>query len=159
MPDVAERLAALRVEHAGLIRRLLRYGFGSVVAVTCSQATFIIVYGPLHASTTISSSLAWLAGAIPNYWLNRAWTWGRRGRASVTKELLPYAGIVIGTLVLAIAATSAVAAALDGTAVSSAVATLLVSGTYFLVYALMFGFRFVLLNRLFASPGTPKERS
>jgi putative flippase GtrA len=155
MPDVVERLAALRVGHAGLIRKLLRYGLNSIVAVICSQATFIIVYGPVHASTTVASTLAWLAGAIPNYWLNRSWTWGRRGRASVTRELLPYAAIVLGTLLLAIVATSGVAAALDGTSVSRGVSTLLVSGTYFLVYAVMFGVRFVLFDRLFGSPATP----
>lgn len=159
MPDVAERLAALRVGHAGLLRKLLRYGVGSLVAVICSQATFIIVYGPVHASTTIASSLAWLAGAIPNYLLNRSWTWGRRGRASVTRELLPYGAIILGTLVLAIAATTAVAAALAGASLSDGVSTLLVSGTYFLVYAVMFAFRFALFNRLFASADTSTEGS
>lgn len=157
MPDVAaraERFAGLRDVRAGLVRKVLRYGTGAIVAVICSQTTFLVLYGPLGASTTVSSVCAWFAGAVPNYWINRSWTWGRRGRPSLRRELLPYAAIILGTLVLAIVATASVAAVLDGTSVSDGAQTLLVSGTYFLVYALMFVFRFLLFDRLFAAQGT-----
>lgn len=157
MSGVAGRIAELREGRSDLFRRLFRYGTGSIVAVVCSQATFLILYGPVHASTTVSSTLAWLAGAIPNYWLNRSWTWGRRGRPPVTQELLPYAAIVLGTLGLAIAATAAVAAVLDGTSITDAAQTLIVAGTYFLVYVVMFGFRFLLFDRLFAPGKPPRE--
>src|SRR3954452_7860273 len=82
MPGVAqrnERVGALKGMPSELIRKLLRYGAGSVVATICSQTTFLVVYGPVHASTTVSSALAWLAGAIPNYWLKRSWSCGRGG--------------------------------------------------------------------------------
>ena len=104
MPDVAaraERFAGLRDVRAGLVRKVLRYGTGAIVAVICSQTTFLVLYGPLGASTTAS-----------------------------------------------------VAAVLDGTSVSDGAQTLFVSGTYFLVYALMFVFRFLLFDRLFAAQGT-----
>jgi putative flippase GtrA len=153
MSGVATRFAAMREARAGLIGRVLRYGAGSIVATVCSQTTFLVLYGPVHASTTVSSTLAWLAGAVPNYWLNRSWTWGRRGRPSLTRELLPYAGIILGTLGLAIVATAAVAGALDGTSIADPAQTLIVAGTYFLVYVVMFVFRFLLFDRLFA----PKE--
>jgi putative flippase GtrA len=151
------RLATLIRARAGLIGRLLRFGTGAVVATVCSQATFFLLYGPAAASTTVASVLAWIAGAIPNYWINRAWTWGRRGRPSLRRELVPYAAIVLGTLVLAIVATGAVAALLEGTSVSHGARTGIVTGTYFMVYAVMFGFRFLLFDRLFGtrevSPG------
>jgi putative flippase GtrA len=151
MPSVAERFAAMREVRSGLKPRLMRYGAGSIVATICSQTTFLIVFGPIGASTAVASSLAWLAGAIPNYWLNRSWTWGRRGRPSVTRELVPYAAIILATLGLAIVATGAGAAALSGTSVPHAVQTLLVTGIYFLVYVVMFAFRFLLFDRLFAA--------
>jgi putative flippase GtrA len=160
MPELAEstarparsaRLASLRDKgRSGRTSQVLRFGTGSVVATVCSQATFLVVYGPLGGSTTVSSVLAWFAGAIPNYWINRSWTWGRRGRPSVTRELLPYAAIVVGTLVLAILATTAVEDLLEHTSASHASRTLIVTGTYFLVYAVMFVFRFLLFDRLFA---------
>jgi putative flippase GtrA len=160
MPDVADsaerfaKFANLTDARHGLTGKVLRFGTGSIVAVVCSQTTFLLLYGPLDASTTASSVCAWLAGAVPNYWINRSWTWGQRGRPSLRRELLPYAAIILGTLVLAIVATASVAAVLDGTSVSDGAQTLLVSGTYFLVYALMFVFRFVLFDRLFATQGT-----
>jgi putative flippase GtrA len=147
--EETQGLTAWRQAPAGLIGRVLRYGAGSVVATICSQTTFLLVYGPAGASTTVASTLAWLAGAIPNYWLNRSWTWGRRGRPSMTRELLPYAAIVLGTLGVAIVATAVGAAALDHTDISNAAQTFLVWGIYFLVYVVMFGLRFLLFDRLF----------
>ncbi|HEX4686334.1 MAG TPA: GtrA family protein [Nocardioides sp.] len=157
MPDVAEgaeRLAPLEVERPRLPAKVLRFGTGSVVATVCSQTTFLLVYGPAGASTTTASVLAWFAGAIPNYWINRSWTWGRRGRPSVRRELLPYAAIILGTLVLAIVATAAMDDLLDGTSVSDEGRTLLVTGTYFAVYAVMFVVRFLLFDRLFTTEKT-----
>jgi Ca2+/H+ antiporter len=75
-------------------------------------------------------------------------------RASIRRELLPYAAIVLGALCIAIAATTASAAALERTSLSDGVQTVLVAGTYFLVYAVMFVFRFLLFDRLFATEGT-----
>jgi putative flippase GtrA len=149
MRSVVEKLAELRATRSALIGRVARYSVGSVVATVCSQVTFLVLYGPVGASTTVTSTLAWLAGAIPNYWLNRAWTWGRSGRPSMTRELLPYAGVILGTLGLAIVATGLGAAALDRTSISHATQTLLVWGIYFFVYVVMFAFRFLVFDRLF----------
>ena len=149
MPSVAERFAEMGVARSRLFGKVARYGAGSIVATICSQVTFLVLYGPVGASTTVTSTLAWLAGAIPNYWLNRAWTWGRRGRPSVRRELLPYGAIVLGTLGVAILATGVGAAVLDRTSISHATETLLVWGIYFLVYVVMFVFRFLLFDRLF----------
>jgi putative flippase GtrA len=157
MPGFAERFAAMREVRSELISKVTRYGAGSIVATVCSETTFLVLYGPLDASTTVASSCAWLAGALPNYWLNRAWTWGRRGRPSVTRELVPYIAIILGTLAVAILATSAGAAVLRGTSVSDAGQTVLVAGIYFMVYAVMFVFRFLLFDRLFAPRQAPPE--
>ena len=131
-------------------RKLLRFGASSIVAVVCSETTFLLLYGPAHASSTVASVCAWLAGAIPNYWINRTWTWGRRGRPSVSRELLPYAAIVFGTLAIAIAATAIGDAALKDAGVSHATRTGIVGGIYLGVYAVMFFVRFFLFDRLFA---------
>ena len=157
MPGVAERFAEIRDVRSGLVGRVARYGVGSVVATVCSQVTFLVLYGPVGASTTVTSILAWLAGAIPNYWLNRSWTWGRSGRPSMRKELVPYAAVILGTLCLAILATDLGAALLDRTSISHATQTLLVWGIYFLVYVVMFGFRFLLFDRLFGTSETVSE--
>jgi putative flippase GtrA len=157
MPGVLERLADFREARSALIRRVLRYGAGSIVATVFSQVTFLVLYGPVGASTTVTSILAWLAGAIPNYFLNRSWAWERTGRPSLTRELLPYAAIIFGTLGLAILATGVGAALLDRTSISHTTETFLVWGIYFLVYVVMFALRFFLFDRLFRTREAPAE--
>ena len=157
MPSVSERLAEIREERSDLIRRVFRYSANAIVATVCSQVTFIVLYGWVGVGTTLTSTLAWLAGAIPNYVLNRSWTWGRRGRPSLRREVVPYVAIILGTLGLAIVATGLGAAALDRTSVSHATQTLLVWGIYFTVYVVMFGVRFFLFDRLFRPRETAPE--
>jgi putative flippase GtrA len=161
-PDEAGRGRATGgTARGGLRGRLLRYAGGSGVAAVCSEVAFLLLYGPLGASPGLASVVGWLAGAVPNYWLNRSWTWRRRGRPSLRREVLPYAAIILATVALAVAATSAVHALTEGV-VTGTWRVVLVNGTFLAVYALVFVLRYVLLDRLFrgleASPGpTPHE--
>lgn len=127
----------------------MRYATGSVVATVCSQTTFLLLYGLLHTSATTATAVGWLAGAVPNYWVNRTWTWQRRGRPSLSREILPYLTIVLTTLVLATIATN-VADAVFAERVSDGVRIALVSATFLAVYGLVFLLKFFLLDRLFA---------
>jgi putative flippase GtrA len=129
--------------------KAVRYTGGSVVATGCSELTFVLLYGPLHVTPAWSSVLAWLAGAVPNYWLNRTWAWRRQGRPSVRRELLPYALIVAFTLLLATIATRAADRALTGADISAGARVTLVAATFFGVYVVMFVLRFFLFDRLF----------
>ena len=130
--------------------KVLRYASGSVVATVCSELTFVVVYGPLHVGPAWSSFLAWLAGAVPNYWLNRSWTWQRQGRPSLRHEILPYLVIIGLTLLLATLVTRAVDAALTNADIASSARVVLVAGAFLGVYAVMFVLRFFLLDRMFA---------
>jgi putative flippase GtrA len=161
MHSETEAGAWSRAPWLGRLRKLLRFGASSVVAVVCSETTFLLLYGPAGTSSTVASVCAWLAGAIPNYWINRTWTWGRRGRPSLSRELVPYAAIVFGTLGLAIGATAVGDAVLRDSGVSAATRTGLVGGIYLMVYAVMFFVRFLLFDRMYsradrdAAPETP----
>ncbi len=135
-----------------LKRKVLRYGASSLVATACSEVTFLLLYGVGNTSTTVASVLGWLAGAGPNYWMNRSWAWGRRGRPSLRREVLPYLVVVLTTLGLAVVATGAASSALDSMDVSDLVRTVLVGGVFLLVYVLVFILRFFLFDRLFATP-------
>jgi putative flippase GtrA len=133
------------------MRKLSTYTAGSVIAAGCSELTLVVCYGLIHLSPGWSSALAWLAGAVPNYWLNRTWTWRQRGRPSLRREVLPYVGIVLLTLLLATLATRAVDHALQGQ--SDTTRTVLVALTFLGVYVLMFLLRYLLLDRLFRRIG------
>ena len=138
-----------------LVRKLMRYAAGSMVATVCSYATFVFCYGLVHTGTAVASTIGWLAGAIPNYWLNRSWTWRRSGRPHLGRELLPYIAIVLVTVLLAVVATSVADSMLQRADVSDAWRTVLVSGTFLAVYGVVFLLRFFLLDKLFTHPAPP----
>jgi putative flippase GtrA len=132
-----------------LAPKLLRYFTGSVVATVCSEVVFVVLYGLLGMGTTWSSVLSWLAGAVPNFWLNRNWAWQRTGRPSLRREVLPYAVIIVTTLVLATVLTHATDVWLHHRGVSSSVRVTLVAAVFLGTYVVVFALRFVLLERLF----------
>jgi putative flippase GtrA len=129
--------------------KLMRYFGSSLVATVCSELTFVLLYGPVHVGTTSASLLAWLAGAIPNYWLNRRWAWQRTGRPRFRTEVLPYVTIVLMTLLLATGTTHLLDAWLHHLGTRASLRVALVAIAYLGVYVVMFALRFVLLDRLF----------
>ena len=130
-----------------MLRKLSTYTAGSVIAAGCSELALLLCYGVLHLSPGVSAVLGWLCGALPNYWLNRRWTWRRTGRPDARRELLPYVLIVLVTLALAALVTHAVDAALSAS--SEATRTTLVGAAFLGVYVVMFLVRYLLLDRLF----------
>ena len=130
-------------------RKLATYVGGSAVAAACSELTLLLLYGALGVSPAAASVVAWFAGAVPNYWLNRSWTWGRRGRPDLRRELLPYAVVIALTLLLAVLATRAVDLWLRSAGTPEATRVMLVGVTFFGVYVAVFALRFLLLDRLF----------
>ena len=84
---------------------MTRYALGSVVAAVSSALTFELVY-VLGAGTTVCSISAFVAGAIPNWILNRRWTWKRKGRPVWGREIGGYVAISLVSLVSTSAATA-----------------------------------------------------
>jgi putative flippase GtrA len=117
-----------------------KYSASSVVATVVSQVAFALCYW-FGTPATVATLVAWLSGAVPNYVLNRRWTWGRSGHK------LPYTIIVIGSAVTAAVVTS-VTDHLVRPVDSHALKTLLVTGSYFGTYAVLFIVKFVLFDRL-----------
>ncbi|WP_298805063.1 GtrA family protein [uncultured Pseudokineococcus sp.] len=140
--------------------RLLRYAGGSGVATVCSAVAFALLYGPLGASTTTSTLLGWLAGAVPNYVINRTWVWRVEGRPSVRRELGPYVAVVLLTLALASGATALAEALLERAGATDAVRVLGVNVAFLGVYAVMALVRYAVLHQLFRRlPGARGPRS
>jgi putative flippase GtrA len=133
----------------GLRPKLVRYFTGSVVATVCSEVAFVVLYGLLDVGTTWSSVLSWLAGAFPNFWLNRSWAWQRTGRPNLRREVLPYVVIILTTLLLATLLTHLADVWLHHQGVSSSLRVALVAATFLGTYVVVFALRFVLLERLF----------
>lgn len=131
----------------------VRYSASSVIAGAISELAFLICYW-LGTPPVVASVVAFAAGAVPNYILNRRWAWRRTGRADRIRELLPYAVIVVVTAAAAALMTTAADHWLRDRIESHVWQTLLVSATFLGTYGVMFVLKFVLFDRLVFGPRT-----
>ena len=128
-------------------RLISRFAAASAVATGISQVVFLLSYS-LGATPVVSTVLAWLAGAIPNFTLNRR-TWGGGGREALRGELLRYGVISVGTALLAAGATHlAEIAATSAFPHTRPAQVAVVWGAFIGTYAVMFVIKFVLIDRL-----------
>jgi putative flippase GtrA len=121
-------------------RRFMRYTGGSVVAFTTSEIVFVLSYATGIVGTSGAAVIAFLAGAIPNYVLNRQWVWKRRGRVRVGREIVLYVVVSALSLVAAVIATGWAAHAVHG---SRATRTVAAAAAYLVTYGLLFVAKFV----------------
>jgi len=125
----------------GRAGRATRSLIGSVVATVVSEITFAACYGTATLGTTASSAAAFVAGAIPNYVLNRSWAWRRTGRVRVWREVVLYIIVSLISFGASAVATGLTAhAARHMTPHALKVAT--VSAAYLATYAVLFGAKF-----------------
>lgn len=73
-----------------LLVKLLRYGAASIVGVVTSQAVLLTCLVVLDMGAVPASIIATVVGAIPNYLVNRAWTWKKRGAHRLWGEIVPF---------------------------------------------------------------------
>jgi putative flippase GtrA len=128
------------------IRLWARYTGASVVAGIISEVVFVVTYW-LAAAPLAASLLAFVAGAVPNYLMNRYWAWQRHGRPDRTREILPYTVIVVVTAVTAILVTTAADRWVRDHVAVHALQVTLVGAAFLATYGAMFVLKFVLFDR------------
>jgi putative flippase GtrA len=130
---------------AVLKRRIARFAVSSMVAATTSAIVFAVLY-VLGASTTACSIAAFVAGAIPNWTLNRRWTWNVKGRVAFGREILAYVIVSAATLVILSLVTEWTHDHVQGIPAGHGIRVALVTGSYFGVLAVLYGVRFFLYH-------------
>lgn len=138
-----------------------RYTAASVIAGVISQVVFLVTYW-FGAAPVAASVVAFVAGAVPNYLMNRRWAWRRSDKPHPVRETLPYAVIIIGTALVAILATTLADRWVVAHVGSHTLQVFLVGAAFLGTYGAMFVLKFVLFDRLiFAGDGarTPEPTS
>jgi putative flippase GtrA len=134
-------------------RRLSRYTAGSVICFGVAELTFVLLFGPHLLGARGASVVASIAGIIPGYSLNRRWTWGRRGKSDIWREVVPYWATALVSTLVAAAVTGAVNGAFAEYARQTR--TILDALAYMATYGALFVAKFVFFDRLlFASRPT-----
>ena len=81
----------------------VKYSAVSVISVIINVILLVFAYAVLDWSGLRANVFAVGISAIPSYYLNRAWAWGKHGRSHLMKEVIPFwalafLGLVISTV-------------------------------------------------------------
>ena len=128
--------------------KLLRFVAGSLLATLASAVVFPLVYRGAHAGPRIATFAAFAAGAAVSFAVNRFWTWSRRERAGLGRDLFGFLAVAGSIAILASIVTSITDAYANRAGVDSNLRTALVESAYLGTYAVMFLIKFLLLDRL-----------
>jgi putative flippase GtrA len=70
--------------------KLARYSAASVVAVSVGQPVLWLGYGVFGWGDITANLVSVSCGAVPNYLINRYWTWHQTGRNRLWGEVVPF---------------------------------------------------------------------
>jgi putative flippase GtrA len=133
----------LRLTRTALSARFTKYALGSVIAFISSNVVFALLY-VMNASTTACSIAGFVAGAIPNWILNRRWAWRRRGRPVFGREIVGYIAISILVLVTTSAATGWTNDQVQSIPPHHGIRVMIVTASYVAVTVVLFFVKFLL---------------
>ena len=130
-----------QVRRSALGTRITRYTIGSIVAFSTSAVVFPLMY-VLGLSTTWCSILAFVAGAIPNWVLNRRWAWKIRGKVNFWREIVAYVVISLIQLAATSGSTAWTKQHVENIGRGTGIPALLVTASYLIVFVVMFAAKF-----------------
>ncbi|MHB8246284.1 MAG: GtrA family protein [Acidimicrobiales bacterium] len=102
--------ALLQSEHG---RRLLKFATVSVISTVVTQGLLFLTYDVITlGSAMVCNVIATGIATVPAYWLNRSWTWGKRGKSDPWREIMPFwviafIGLLLSTVAVGVAAHNA----------------------------------------------------
>lgn len=87
-------------------RRALRYSATSLICVGITQVLIIVFLNVVKWREVPSNLAATMLTSVPAFALNKYWVWGKRGRAHMRREVLPFwaftvAGWTLSTVTVA----------------------------------------------------------
>ncbi len=129
-------------------QKLVRYSMVSVVAVTVYELLLFVTLGLLHWPATTANVFAVCVSAIPSYYLNRAWTWGKTGRSHLMKEIVPFWGMALLGLVFSTVVVDFAKRVSDNITSIHLVQTLIIMFAGLAAFGLLWIAKFAVLNKV-----------
>lgn len=131
----------LDMRRSALGGRITRYTLGSAIAAATSAVVFALLY-VAGFGTTACSVCAFVAGAIPNWILNRRWAWKVQGKIAIGREVVAYVVVSALTLVATTETTAWTQGQVQTIPAHHGIRVLLVTASYLAVFAILFVARF-----------------
>jgi putative flippase GtrA len=127
--------------------RLWRYGAGSVVAFITSAVVLFVCLSWFNLGAITATVIAFFAGAIPNWVLNRRWAWEKRGREGVVKETTLY--VIVSVIALVASSATDKFTAVEAAHLRNALAkSVLVTFAYMFSVVVLTGLKYLAYDRL-----------
>jgi putative flippase GtrA len=137
----AERFKRVRGSALGV--RITRYTIGSIIAAATSAVVFAVLY-VVGVSTAACSVIAFVAGAVPNWTLNRRWAWQVKGRIAFGREIVAYVVVSALTLLASSESTAWTSHQVMTLPAHYGIRVALVTASYLAVFAILFAIRFAI---------------
>ena len=88
-------------------QRAIRYSATSLICVGITQVLIVVFYNGVKLTPVQSNLSATMLTSIPAFVLNKYWVWGKRGRAHMRREVIPFwlftvAGWILSTGMVAL---------------------------------------------------------
>ena len=129
-------------------QKAVRYMLVSVITVAVSQVALFTLYAGLHWTARSSNVLAVIVGGVPSYYLNRRWTWGKKGPSHLLKEVLPFWGLAfIGLVFSTLTADFAESRAHEATS-SRLAQAMIINGAVIAAFGVLWVVKFVIFNKV-----------
>lgn len=127
------------------LKKLARYSSASVAGVIVGQGSLLFCLLVLEWSAVVSNLVGVTLGSIPNYLINRAWTFNKRGTHSFTREVVPFWLMALLGLVLSTFSVAWAADAYDDNVIAVSLANIGAFGVLWVA-------RFFILDRVLFAP-------
>lgn len=126
----------------------------SLVTVPIGQIVLAYCFGILRWSAQVSTVMAAAVSTVPAYYLSRAWVWRRRGRSSLTREVMPFWGLTLTALALSTWTVGIAETRVRDLSSSWTVRTTVVMAVVLASYGVVWIAKYLLLDRLLFREGS-----
>jgi putative flippase GtrA len=127
-------------------QKFLKYSAVSVISVIINVILLVFAYAVLDWSGFAANVFAVGISAIPSYYLNRAWAWGKRGRSHFMKEVVPFWALAFLGLVISTIAVDSVDGQIQH--LHKAARTVIVAATQIGAFGLLWIAKFIIFNEI-----------
>lgn len=129
-------------------RKFIRYSMVSVIAVVTTLGVQAIALTLFDIDGTESAIIASTIAAVPSYFLNRSWVWGKSGRSHVMKEVVPFWVMAAIGLAFSTAASTIADHLIQEATDNETIRTLVILTTTFTTFGVLWIAKFVIFNKI-----------
>lgn len=131
----------------------VKYMAASAISVVVTEIALFILFGVVRLGPTSANVLATAIAAVPSYYLNRNWAWGKSGRSHFMKEVVPFWSLAFLGLALSIVTVNVAHDFAVQEGFSHLLDTLAVNAASITAFGIVWIGKFFIFNKyLFASP-------